>query len=120
MGRIAVAVAVLLVAALALAACGSSTSDGSSSATPSATPSTSESPSPPVMTAGAAVFADNCATCHGADGSGDSGPDIRAEDNRAEITLVVRNGKEEMPAFKGQLTAAQIAAVSKYVAGGLK
>lgn len=66
---------------------------------------------------GSAVYSANCAGCHGADGSGGVGPDLRgmeAED-REELIQVVTEGRDEMPAFGGQLSDAEIEAVTDYV-----
>ena len=69
--------------------------------------------------AGAAVWSDNCAGCHGANGTGaNGGPNLVGnataldpEKVRAQVT----NGGGGMPAFKGTLTQKQIADVSAYV-----
>lgn len=109
---------------LVAAACGSS---DSTTETPASTPATT-----PAATAtdqsgggeangdGAAVFASNCAGCHGADGSGGSGPSIQSEDNLDKVTAQVTNGGDGMPAFQGQLSAAEIKSVAEYVANGFK
>jgi quinohemoprotein ethanol dehydrogenase len=73
----------------------------------------------PDAAAGEAVFADNCAACHGADGKGgNGGPDLTAIPG-AKVTATVRkqvtNGGGGMPAFNGQLTPAEINNVSAYV-----
>ena len=69
--------------------------------------------------AGATVYADNCESCHGADGrGGNGGPDLTAipsAKNYNAVVTQVENGGGGMPAFKGQLTAQQIADVSTYV-----
>jgi quinohemoprotein ethanol dehydrogenase len=69
--------------------------------------------------AGATVFANNCVSCHGADGhGGNGGPDltsIPSAKNYATVVKQVENGGAGMPAFKNQLTAKQIADVSTYV-----
>jgi quinohemoprotein ethanol dehydrogenase len=69
--------------------------------------------------AGKVVFANNCATCHGATGQGgNGGPDLTARPAAKQAASVVKqvmNGGGGMPAFKGQLTNAQIAAVAAYV-----
>jgi mono/diheme cytochrome c family protein len=69
---------------------------------------------------GAAVFAENCATCHGADGSGISGPPlddgivvVNFPDIQDQID-VVTNGRGPMPAFGDRLSAEQIQAVVEY------
>jgi quinohemoprotein ethanol dehydrogenase len=69
--------------------------------------------------AGATVFANNCQSCHGADGhGGNGGPDltgIPSAKNYNTVLAQVQNGGGGMPPFKGQLTAKQIADVSTYV-----
>jgi len=69
--------------------------------------------------AGKAVFADNCATCHGSAGTGgNGGPDLTNRPAAKQVASVIKqvtNGGGGMPAFKGQLTNAQIAAVAAYV-----
>jgi len=69
--------------------------------------------------AGQQVFADNCSTCHGADGKGgNGGPDLSQVPNGGDLTAVVKQvtaGGGGMPAFKGQLDDQQIADVSEYV-----
>ena len=70
--------------------------------------------------AGKAVFASaGCASCHAladAGATGQVGPNL--DDAKPDAALVkerVTNGKAPMPAFKGQLTDAQIADVAAYV-----
>jgi quinohemoprotein ethanol dehydrogenase len=69
--------------------------------------------------AGATVFANNCQSCHGADGhGGNGGPDLTGIPSAKNYNTVlgqVENGGGGMPPFKGQLTAKQIADVSTYV-----
>jgi mono/diheme cytochrome c family protein len=65
---------------------------------------------------GAAVFSQNCAGCHGADGSGGTGPALTATQlDRAQIKQKVTEGGGGMPAFEGTLSEEQIGAVSDYV-----
>lgn len=58
------------------------------------------------VAAGAKLFALNCARCHGADATGDEGPDLHGvtkTDKRIESTIL--NGvKGAMPAFGKRLT----------------
>jgi mono/diheme cytochrome c family protein len=70
---------------------------------------------------GAAIYAENCSSCHGASGEGGLGPAIA--DGRtvamfpdaADQAVFVSNGLGAMPAFAGQLSAEQIAAVVDFV-----
>ncbi|WP_407540174.1 c-type cytochrome [Deinococcus radiomollis] len=49
---------------------------------------------------GTAVYAANCASCHGAAGGGGIGPSLRmAGLTRASVAAIVKNGKGAMPAF---------------------
>jgi mono/diheme cytochrome c family protein len=51
---------------------------------------------------GATVYADNCAACHAADGTGGTGPSLQgivAEEGLDEITDVILSGEESMPSF---------------------
>jgi mono/diheme cytochrome c family protein len=69
---------------------------------------------------GAALFAANCARCHGSDGGGGIGPQlsdgkvVAAFPRVADQVDLVTRGKDGMPAFGGQLTAAQIDQVVDY------
>jgi quinohemoprotein ethanol dehydrogenase len=69
--------------------------------------------------AGATVFANNCQSCHGADGhGGNGGPDLTGIPSAKNYNTVlgqVENGGAGMPPFKGQLTPKQIADVATYV-----
>ena len=53
------------------------------------------------IAAGEQVFADTCAACHGADGTGGIGPSLLDEvpdASDAELQDVIQNGEGEMPA----------------------
>ena len=69
---------------------------------------------------GATVFGDNCATCHGGDGSGGIGPRlaggrvVTVYPDPADQIAVVTNGRAGMPAFGQKLTEEEIAAVVEY------
>ncbi len=67
--------------------------------------------------AGAKVFADNCAACHGEDGGGVSAPGLReAEYENADVVVSqIRNGGGGMPGFADNLSAQELADVSSYV-----
>jgi cytochrome c551 len=69
---------------------------------------------------GAAVFGENCSTCHGATGhGGNGGPDLTtmplAQSEEGAIQQVT-NGGGGMPAFKGVLSEEEIENVAAYVA----
>jgi cytochrome c6 len=69
--------------------------------------------------AGAAVYKSKCASCHGADGSGNTpaGKSLKVRDLRsaavqkmtdAELIAVTTDGKGKMPAYGKKLTPEQI------------
>jgi alcohol dehydrogenase (cytochrome c) len=68
---------------------------------------------------GKTVFADNCAGCHGVDGTGgNGGPDLTAipsAKDAAAVRLQVQNGGGGMPPFKRVLNQKQIQDVTAYV-----
>lgn len=66
---------------------------------------------------GAAIFATNCSVCHGAQGQGGTGPDLRplGDADRDRVVQQVINGGSAMPSFGGSLSAAEIDAVAAYV-----
>jgi cytochrome c551 len=96
----------------------STTSSSTTSTTrPSTTTSSSTTTMPPPN--GAAIYAANCAGCHGADGSGGVGPDLRGTVDAHGVeatTEVITNCRGAMPAWEGRLTPAQIAAVVDFLA----
>jgi cbb3-type cytochrome c oxidase subunit III len=71
-------------------------------------------------TDGRTIFSSSCASCHtlaAAGASGTVGPNLdKLRPALAVVKRQVINGGAVMPAFKGRLTTAQIAAVAKYVA----
>ena len=75
---------------------------------------------PKNATSGKDIFLANCGSCHtlaDAGTSGKIGPNL--DQLKPPLSIVQRqviNGGGAMPAFKGQLTTAQITAVAKYVA----
>ena len=83
------------------------------------------SSSVPAQTA-AETFKSQCLPCHGADGHGDSpigkslgvkpynAPDVVKLSN-ADLTAIIKNGKNKMPAFNGKLTDAQIKDLVAYI-----
>ena len=84
---------------------------------------------PVALAAGPAdTFQQKCAACHGKDGKGQSDmakklgvKDLTATKMpAAEIEKVIANGKGKMTPWKGKLSDAEISALAKYVAGGMK
>jgi mono/diheme cytochrome c family protein len=71
------------------------------------------------------TFNSYCAVCHGPDGTGSStgkalnAPNLRSaavqKQSNAALVRFIREGKEPMPPFKGQLTDEQIAEAAAYV-----
>jgi mono/diheme cytochrome c family protein len=78
--------------------------------------STSGAPSSP----GAALFAANCARCHGSDGSGGLGPQlsdgkvVKAFPDPADEVQFVTRGQDGMPAFGNSLSPTEIEQVVQY------
>jgi alcohol dehydrogenase (cytochrome c) len=72
---------------------------------------------------GEQVFADNCSSCHGADGQGGNGrPDLSRSSVSGTAEAVankVRVGGKGMPAFEGVLTPNQINDVAAFVADAI-
>ena len=70
-------------------------------------------------TSGAQIFADNCQTCHGPEGTGGHvGPDLQKSsvaENLAGVEKQVRNGGGAMPPFAGVLSDKEIDTVAQYV-----
>jgi len=84
-------------------------------------PPTSPASSGTQASAGARVFADaGCGGCHtlkAAGANGAIGPNLdQVRPSATTVQAFVRSGGGSMPSFAGTLTAAQIAAVSSYVA----
>jgi mono/diheme cytochrome c family protein len=71
-------------------------------------------------TDGAVIFKTKCGGCHtlaAAGTTGTTGPNLdQLKPPMALVVTQVTNGGQVMPAFKGQLSPAQIQAVAKYVA----
>lgn len=74
------------------------------------------------------LYKSKCAMCHSADGSGSSPagkamnvPDLRSEavqkQTDAQLTDIVTNGKNKMPAYKGKVTADEIKGLVGYMRG---
>jgi cytochrome c551 len=86
------------------------------STTTTTRPTTTTTTAPPPD--GAAIYAANCAVCHGADGSGGVGPSLQGigqVHTVDELVQVITNGRGAMPAWRNTLSTAQIRAVATYV-----
>ena len=73
---------------------------------------------PEVLAArGKKLYFGNCAHCHGADATGDEGPDLHDlwVSDRRIATVVKRGIKGEMPTFGKKLNDSDIAALIAYV-----
>ena len=87
----------------------------SPSATTTSTSTTTTTLGPGGTVDGGAVYAANCAICHGASGEGDSGPSLQASAvSFSEMVDIVTNGVGEMPGFAGALSQDEIQAVSAF------
>ena len=63
---------------------------------------------------GASIYRFNCSSCHGNRGQGGIGPSLQGVDDRldrSDITRVVTEGRQRMPAWGERLSEAQIEAV---------
>ena len=75
---------------------------------------------------GAAVYKAKCATCHGADGKGETSigksmnlkglgaPEVQKTSD-AELTKIIADGKGKMPAYKGKISADEIKALVAFI-----
>lgn len=106
------AAAVVVVLAAALSAC--------SGGGPPEVPEGADGQQDPVLVMGRDVFAGECASCHGSDGSGKRGPRLsggsvveRFPDVHDQVVLVAE-GRSGMPGFAPKLSAEEIEAVVLY------
>jgi mono/diheme cytochrome c family protein len=78
------------------------------------TPTTS---SPALISQGRALFLSSCAHCHGADATGDEGPDLHhVWVSDRYISNIITNGiKHEMPSFKKKLGHDEIIRLTAYI-----
>jgi len=86
-----------------------------------------DDPGPPIPVDPAALYAQMCARCHGADGRGDpeikktlpvrdfSDPQFQARASTDQIAQTIMTGKNQMPAFGGMLSLPKIQAMSGFV-----
>ena len=80
----------------------------------------------PAQTGAADTYKSKCIACHGPDGLGNTpvgkamavkpynAPDVLKLSN-ADLTTIIKNGKNKMPAFNGKLTDAQIKDLVVYI-----
>ncbi len=64
--------------------------------------------------AGATIYADNCASCHGADGTGATERAILGTESE-EIAEIVLNGEDSMPSFADSLEDQDIADIIAWI-----
>jgi mono/diheme cytochrome c family protein len=71
----------------------------------------------PKVAEGARLFGLNCAHCHGADATGDEGPDLHGvTKSDAKIMGYIKNGiKGEMPKFGQKLSDADVQALIAFI-----
>jgi mono/diheme cytochrome c family protein/WD40 repeat protein len=78
-------------------------------------------PSPPASAAAAPLYAQHCASCHGAQRTGAMGPALLPESlerlRRAEAQRVIESGRPatQMPGFAAQLKPDEIAALASWI-----
>ena len=110
-------IAGLLLAAigLGLAACGGDGGNKNGADTPQP-----DNTAPAESTAAQAesIYQANCLSCHGADLGGGFGPglkNIRQRMSTDEVIAVIREGREQMPAFEGRLSDEEIRALAEWI-----
>jgi len=75
---------------------------------------------------GAVIFAQKCAMCHGGDGSGSTamGKKLGCRDLRSaavqgqsdsQLTQIITNGKNKMPAYNGKLSGEEIKSLVAFI-----
>jgi mono/diheme cytochrome c family protein len=122
--RIALALLVLALCVGATACGGDDDTDATTTTeetTTDETTTTEDTTTTTEAAAGREIFVANCGSCHALSDAGTSGAVGPSLDGLgldvATVETQVRNGGGGMPAFEGQLTDEEIAAVSSYVAG---
>ncbi len=120
--RIALAVVVLVLCVGATACGGDDDTDATTTTEETTTDetTTTDDTTTTEAAAGREIFVANCGSCHTLSDAGTSGAVGPSLDgiglDVAAVETQVRNGGGGMPAFEGQLTDDEIAAVSSYVA----
>lgn len=102
----------LLFIALFAVACGGGDDDSGSSDNGSDSEETAQNGD---AENGEGIFESNCMSCHGADGKGDSGPDLTSESDYDAVVDQVKNGGGAMPAFADQLSEQEINDVAAFI-----
>jgi mono/diheme cytochrome c family protein len=122
--RIALALVVLVLCVGATACGGDDDTDATTTTEETTTDETTTTEDTTTTTGAAAgreIFVANCGSCHALSDAGTSGAVGPSLDgiglDASAVETQVRNGGGGMPAFEGQLTDEEIAAVSSYVAG---
>ena len=66
---------------------------------------------------GKALYAANCATCHGPDLKGDKGPTLvgRSAMDLGYVETRIKTGYGQMPGFKDKLTDEEIASIANFI-----
>lgn len=79
----------------------------------------------PVLVEGREIYSRNCVSCHGASGQGGTGTKLNEGavtakyPDPADQISVIANGRNQMPAFTGKLSDAEIEAVVRFTRDGL-
>jgi mono/diheme cytochrome c family protein len=73
--------------------------------------------SPALIAQGRALFLSSCAHCHGADATGDEGPDLHdvGVSDRYISNIITHGIKGEMPSFRKKLGSDEILRLTAYV-----
>ena len=73
--------------------------------------------SPALISEGRSLFLTSCAHCHGADATGDEGPDLHnvQVSDRYISHIIIHGIKGEMPSFKKKLGSDDISRLTAYV-----
>ncbi len=107
---------IVLALAAVLAGCGGDSGTTTTAAPTTAAPTTETTGGGSAIDA-AALFSSSCASCHGADGSGNIGPDLRGAADTATVAQQITQGGGSMPAFSDKLSTDEIDALADYVVG---
>jgi mono/diheme cytochrome c family protein len=73
--------------------------------------------SPALISQGRALFLSSCAHCHGADATGDEGPDLHdaSVSDRYVSNIITHGIKGEMPSFRRKLGHDEIVRLTAYI-----